>query len=194
MGVFNIIFRTNGHGELLFLLACWIQHWISCYVSKYIKKSIENKKTTENVFKTENHPFLFTDNYYLGCYCRYTCCCVVTHVVVYFRENIHIMAACLIACGIRPEHTILFQQSKVICLILHYFITHIKIYSYPLLIQKTKSHTKWLHCINKFYVTCFYIFILCCGFLWTNVVFFCGNKILFNLMFLKIEIFLLSCD
>jgi len=31
MGMLNIIFRKNTqYGDLLFLLACWIQQWISC--------------------------------------------------------------------------------------------------------------------------------------------------------------------
>ena len=51
VGVFNIIFRINEHGDLLFLLACWIQHNISCNIYKYKKKLWKIKKPIENVYK-----------------------------------------------------------------------------------------------------------------------------------------------
>lgn len=40
-------------------------------------------------------------------------CCAKLKNLDHSRENILVMAACLIACGIDPEKTILFQQSAV---------------------------------------------------------------------------------
>ena len=42
------------HGDLLFVLACWIQHYISTYVNIKIIYP-KYKKTAENVFKALNN-------------------------------------------------------------------------------------------------------------------------------------------
>ena len=49
VGVFNIFFRRKEDSDLLFVLACWIQHCISCNVLN-IKKICNKSFFIENVF------------------------------------------------------------------------------------------------------------------------------------------------